>query len=537
MAAYTVKLPDVGEGIAQAEIVSWHVAVGDRIREDDVIAEIMTDKATVELPSPVAGTIAWLGGEVGDILSIGADLLRIETSIETSLETSVAVPVAGASDIGAPSSECETSEPTISADPLLAKPQIGSGPLSLASVMQAGGKLPAEPEIPSAHHVRAQAAPAVRERARRLGIELSSLRGSGPGGRVIHHDLDDAIMKRRDLTRDAKSSGEPRDGAPSSATPTAQPQASFRSPDELGAPAGLGAHARSPVAESSARFRVLDSHLMERDHAPQVERIKIIGLRRNIAERMQLSKRRIPHFTYVEEIDVTELERLRQQLNSSTDDRFKGSPRNQGVSPVNEPEADFAGGLESKPTSNPTSTQTSDRIKLTVLPFIMRAVVKGLVAYPQMNARFDDDAGVLERHSDIRLGIAVQTAKGLMVPVVKGMRTLDLWESAAEVSRLAQLARSSKIKIEDLVGSTITITSLGTLGGIMSTPVINYPEVAVIGVNKIVERPVYLEGALVPRKIMNLSSSFDHRVIDGADAAAFIQAIKGLLETPALLFV
>jgi 2-oxoisovalerate dehydrogenase E2 component (dihydrolipoyl transacylase) len=323
----------------------------------------------------------------------------------------------------------------------------------------------------------------VRERARRMGFDLMQLRGSGPGGRIVHEDLDDAMLQRRDFNRGNKPPDEP----PNSAL--------------------------------------------------QIERIKIIGLRRNIAERMQLSKRRIPHFTYVEEVDVTELERLRQQLNSSPGDGSTASLSHQAVSLVGKPVSAFAADPSVNPAANPAADQYGGRIKLTVLPFVMRAVVKAIASYPQMNARFDDDAGVLERYSDVRLGIAVQTAKGLMVPVVKGMRTFDLWESAVEVARLSELARTSKIKIEDLVGSTITLTSLGTSGGIMSTPVINYPEVAVVGVNKIVVRPVYVEGQLVPRKIMNLSSSFDHRVIDGADAAAFIQAVKALLESPALLFI
>lgn len=443
MAAYTVKLPDVGEGIAQAEIVAWHVVVGDPIHEDQVIAEIMTDKATVELPSPIDGVITWLGGEVGDILSVGADLLRIETK-------SVATPA---------------DEPATQSHDALPE---SDDPRSLVR-----------------QPVRALAAPAVRDRARRMAIELDSVTGSGPGGRITHQDLDEAITK-------------PCEPAPSSSARLAVGEAL------------VGGEAHPAGARSGAK-----------DVAPEVERIKIIGLRRNIAERMQLSKRRIPHFTYVEEVDVTELERLRQQLNSSPGNSAIGFPGSQGVDPVGSPANDQLGG----------------RIKLTVLPFVMRAVLKALALHPQMNARFDDDAGVLERYSEVRLGIAVQTAKGLMVPVVKGMRTLDLWESAAEVTRLSELARTSKIKIEDLIGSTITITSLGPLGGIASTPVINYPEVAVIGVNKIVERAVYVERELVPRKIMNLSSSFDHRVIDGADAAAFIQVIKSLLETPALLFV
>ena len=487
---YTVKLPDVGEGIAQAEIVAWRVAVGDPIREDEVIAEIMTDKATVELPSPIDGVISWLGGEVGDILSVGADLLRIETSV------------------AAPAPFATPATPATFATP-------ASAPV--VSDTERG--------MSSGQHVRGQAAPAVRERARRMAVDLASLRGTGPGGRIVHQDLDEAILKRRDFNRGAQSLNESREVVPA---PTNIDTVAQRSSNMLASP-GASPKPDAAVSQgqplSSERLAVAEAHPIDRDAAPGIERIKIIGLRRNIAERMQLSKRRIPHFTYVEEVDVTELERLRQQLNVSFRDH-SSAPLNEQVS-----------GPLGNTAGNTADDQWSRRIKLTVLPFIMRAVVKAIASHPQMNARFDDDAGVLERYSDVRLGIAVQTSKGLMVPVVKGMRTLDLWESAAEVARLSELARTSKIKIEDLVGSTITVTSLGTLGGIVSTPVINYPEVAVIGVNKIVERPVYVEGQLVPRKIMNLSSSFDHRVIDGADAAAFIQFIKGLLETPALLFV
>ena len=555
MAAYTVKLPDVGEGIAQAEIVAWHVVVGDPIHEDQVIAEIMTDKATVELPSPIDGVITWLGGEVGDILSVGADLLRIETkSAATPAYTTASEPddglfVGGASDgvasdrvsgdvsgdrvsgdvvsdgvsdggisddrlsddlapvgadmidlnappVGEHTAAAELSSITVFPREVIAaidrQPFASDSLGSDIALVTVGAIAKPEPRSLVGQPVRALAAPAVRDRARRMAIDLESLTGSGPGGRVTHQDLDEAITKPRGPVPPSSARlavGETRADREAHPVDAVHPAGEARSGGE--------------------------------DVAPEIERIKIIGLRRNIAERMQLSKRRIPHFTYVEEVDVTELERLRQQLNSSLGNRTAGFPDGQGVGAV----------------SGPSNDDLSGRIKLTLLPFIMRAVVKALALHPQMNARFDDDAGVLERYSEVRLGIAVQTVKGLMVPVVKGMRTLDLWESAAEVTRLSELARTSKIKIEDLIGSTITITSLGPLGGIASTPVINYPEVAVIGVNKIVERPVYVERKLVPRKIMNLSSSFDHRVVDGADAAAFIQAIRSLLETPALLFV
>ena len=478
--AYIVKLPDVGEGIAQAEIVAWHVSVGDAVREDDVIVEIMTDKATVELPSPVSGVIGWLGATVGDILSVGADLIRIETDEEVPVSairpSTVNVPGAAkaqpAQSVAAVELETVPSGPVFTdhfdsgsavSDAVVADPVVSDAVVSdavvLGSLVGAGASISSstsgESNVESSARERSLAAPAVRDRAQRLGVNLARLTGTGPDRRIVHRDIDEILLQ----------------GHKGKSLATSAPSAAFAS--------------HSPSSK------------VDEDPVSDIARTKVIGLRRNIAERMQLSKRRIPHFTYVEEIDVTEVERLRGQLNSGA----------------------------------------TDRTKLTVLPFIMRAVVKAIASHPQMNGRFDDEAGVIELHRHVRLGIAVQTTKGLMVPVVKDMHTLDLWQSAAEVSRLSQLARTSKIKIEELIGSTITISSLGSLGGIMATPIINYPEVAVVGVNKIVERPVYISGELVPRKMMNLSSSFDHRVIDGADAADFIQTIKGLLETPALLFL
>ncbi len=446
MGDYTVKLPDVGEGIAEAEIVEWHVAVGDVVREDDVMAEIMTDKATVELPSPVSGVVTWLGAEAGDVLAVGADLVRITTGV--SLAEPVESSIAGQ----------EVHEERDAEDPQAISPIVSSRPDSSVISLPTHER----PLTPTVDH-KPLAAPAIRDRAQRLDIDLAGVAGTGPAGRITHGDIDALLIGRSTgIAHDTRTRTLPVSTLPSSTLPSSTgPSTTMASP------------------------------------ADEVERIKIIGLRRNIAERMQLAKRRIPHFTYVEEVDVTELERLRVELNS----------------------------------------QHLDRVKLTVLPFIIRAVVEAIGTYPQMNARFDDEAGIVERHSEVRLGIAVQTPKGLMVPVVKNAGSLDLWESAAEVARLSELARTAKIKIDELVGSTITITSLGALGGVMSTPVINHPEVAIIGPNKIVERPVYIERELAARKMMNLSSSFDHRVIDGADAAAFIQTIKRLLETPALLFL
>jgi 2-oxoisovalerate dehydrogenase E2 component (dihydrolipoyl transacylase) len=421
---YVVKLPDVGEGIAEAELVEWHVAVGDEIAEDQPIADVMTDKATVELPSPVSGRIAKLGAEAGEVIAIGSDLVWIDT------------------DGAAEAPDVVVDEPaTMPAEAI--EPTVSEAAPEPQSLERGDGDEPAPPD-PSSPGGAALAAPAVRRRATDLGIALASVTGSGPDGRIVHADLDRLLSDR------------------AAATPGRQI-----------------ATAPTPVIDD-------------------VEDVKVIGLRRNIAQRMQESTRRIPHFTYVEAVDVTDLERLRTELNQN----HEGS-----------------------------------RPRLTLLPLLMRAVVIAVGEFPQMNARFRDDEGVVERHRAVHLGIATQTAKGLMVPVVDHAEGDDVWSLAAEVARLSAAARDGTVTLEELHGSTITITSLGALGGVVTTPVINYPEVAIIGVNKIVIQPVFADGAWLPRQTMNLSSSFDHRVVDGWEAAQFIQRIKALLETPALLFV
>lgn len=419
MSEYTVKLPDVGEGVAEAEIVEWHVAVGDKVEEDDAIVDVMSDKATIELPSPVTGTVRWLAGDVGDVIAVGANLVQIEVDDGAA---------AGSNSVAAPSVADDGPEDAALSPPSGLEPVIADPPPTAAAVSRAGES-------------RATAAPAVRARARDIGVELDALEGTGPDGRITHGDLDAFLTS-------TTSVGQVRPIAPTG--------------DDT------------------------------------VEDVKVTGLRRNIAERMQASKRRIPHFTYVEEVDVTEVERLRRELN---DARSEQQP------------------------------------KLSLLPFLMRAVVLAVREHPGMNARFLDEEGVVRRHRAVHLGIAVQTDRGLMVPVVKHAGDLDLWASAGEVARLSAAARTTKITLDELSGSTITITSLGALGGVVSTPVINAPEVAIVGVNKMVDRPMYVGDTLVRRQIMNLSSSFDHRVIDGADAAAFVQTIRRLLETPAMLFV
>ena len=486
IAEYTVKLPDVGEGIAQAEIVEWHVAIGDTISEDDVLVEVMTDKATVELPSPVGGVITWFAANAGDMLAVGADLVKIDVTDTDTYNTDTDTyntdvydtdrRAAATPDTATPDTvvgDGPGGEPAASAPMHLDVPATTEAKVAVDSPVAAPAAVDAATPVRSAAAEspvgRPLAAPAVRQRAHELGIDLASIKGTGPDGRVVHRDLDTRLTKAH-VPPAAGATNRTSKNPTSTATDTAT-VTDLR-------PTLRGAH--DVVATNDV-----------------VERIKIIGLRRNIAERMQLSKARIPHFTYVEEIDVTELEHFRRQLNDQPN---------------------------------------RATLKLTVLPLLMRALVHAIGEYPQMNARFDDDAGVVERHTAVHLGIAVQTPRGLMVPVVKNAQARDIWDCAAEVARLSEAARTSKVKIQDLVGSTITITSLGALGGIVSTPVINYPEVAIVGVNKIVERPTYCDGVIVPRKIMNLSSSFDHRIIDGVDAAGFVQAIRRLLETPALLF-
>jgi 2-oxoisovalerate dehydrogenase E2 component (dihydrolipoyl transacylase) len=427
MGIHVIKMPDIGEGIAEVELVGWHVKPGDAIVEDQPLADVMTDKATVEIPSPVHGKVLALGGQVGDVMAVGAELIRIEVEGEGNV-------AAGAAQVVA-----RSAAPVPAAAPA-PEPAAAPPPQAEAAPSPQRRPMPAPAPQPRAPGERPIASPAVRRRAWELGIELQFVPGSGSGGRILHEDLD-AWLTRRE-------------------TP----------------PAG--------------GLRLVERH--------DEQQVQIIGLRRKIAQKMQEAKRRIPHFTYVEEIDVTELEALRAQLNER-----HGTARGH----------------------------------LTLLPLLARAVVLALRDFPQINARFDDDAGIVTRYGAVHLGVATQTDGGLMVPVVRHAEARDPWASGAEIARLAEAARSGKAAREELTGSTLTITSLGALGGIVTTPVINYPEVAIVGVGRIVERPVIRGGQVVARKLINLSSSFDHRVVDGADAARFIQAVRGLLECPALLFV
>jgi 2-oxoisovalerate dehydrogenase E2 component (dihydrolipoyl transacylase) len=435
MGEHTIKLPDVGEGVAEAELVEWQVKIGDLVREDTVLAAVMTDKATVEIPSPVEGEIVWLGAEIGDTLAVGSPIIRIKTAGDGEATESEAEP--------APAEPPGEKAPAASPfDAAKAKPA------NKKKVAPANEKPSAPVEPPSKSPVtrasRAEgekpvASPAVRLRAREAGIDLRRVPGSGPAGRIVHEDVDAFL----------RAEGAPQPGA-------------------------------------------------ARKQDNSVEEVRIVGLRRRIAEKMALAKSRIPHITYVEEVDVTALEELRAALNAS---------------------------------------RKSERAKLTLLPFLIQAMVVAIRDQPELNAHFDDDAGVVHRYGGIHVGIAAQTDAGLVVPVLRHAEARDLWDAAAEVNRLAEAARAGTATREELSGSTITITSLGAMGGVVTTPVINHPEVAIIGVNKIMMRPVWDGSAFQPRKMMNLSSSFDHRIIDGWDAARFIQRIKALLETPAMIFI
>jgi len=441
MTEHVIRLPDVGEGVAEAELVEWHVKIGDLVREDAILAAVMTDKATVEIPSPVEGEIVWLGAEIGDVVAVGSDLVRLKVRGEDNSS-----PPTGA--LVAPRAKAPAAETAESAR--LAKRPIDdsfeSGPAATALPESATGRPTRTAPFrqfargaPRPEGEKPLTAPAVRLRAREAGVDLRQVPGTGPAGRITHEDLDAFFAQGPGMAR----------------APGLQPRTA-------------------------------------------VEDIKVVGLRRRIAEKMSISNSRIPHITYVEEVDVTGLEELRATLNKK---------------------------------------KRHDQPKLTLLPFLMRAMVRAIVEQPNLNALFDDEAGVVHQHAGVHIGIAAQTPAGLMVPVVKHAEALDLWGCGAEVSRLAEAAKNGTATRDELSGSTITITSLGTMGGVVTTPIINHPEVAIIGVNKMMVRPIWDGSAFIPRKMMNLSSSFDHRVVDGFDAALFVQRIKTLLETPALIFM
>ncbi|TPG93065.1 2-oxo acid dehydrogenase subunit E2 [Pseudomonas caspiana] len=422
MGTHVIKMPDIGEGIAEVELSVWHVKVGDMVVEDQVLADVMTDKAMVDIPSPVNGKVIALGGVPGEVMAVGSILISIE--------------VEGAGNVKESAQPAPVKEAPVAAPKVV--PAVESKPVAAAAPRAAVCQ---GPMVAREADERPLASPAVRKHALDLGIQLRLVRGTGPAGRVLHEDLDAYL-----------------------------------------------AQGQQPQSTAAAAYAQRNDE----------EQIPVIGMRRKIAQRMQDATQRAAHFSYVEEIDVTAVEELRAHLNEK---------------------------------------HGATRGKLTLLPFLVRALVVALRDFPQINARYDDEAQVITRLGAVHVGIATQADIGLMVPVVRHAETRSLWDSAQEISRLATAARNGKASRDELSGSTITLTSLGALGGIVSTPVLNLPEVAIVGVNKIVERPMVVKGQIVIRKMMNLSSSFDHRVVDGMDAAQFIQAIRGLLEQPATLFV
>lgn len=418
MGIASILLSDVGEGVAEAELIEWHVAVGDVVAEDQVLCVVMTDKAAVEVPSSELGKVIWLGAEVGDVVAVGAELVRLEVSGEQMKTSST-------ESRNVTSGATKTPESTT-------KP--ATQPNRSVSVPAVPEQYPGANGYTNAN--RPLAAPSVRRRAKEAGIDLKTIQGSGPAGRITHSDIDNYSTAH--------------------------------------APRG----SRAPNTKT--------------------ENIKITGLRKTIAERMEVANSRIPHITIVEEVDIESLETLREELNE---------------------------------------THAQKRVKLTLLPFVMKAIVEAVREQPDMNAHYDDAAGVLTRFGGVHIGIATQTDRGLLVPVIRHCESNNLWDNAKKVLQLAEQARQGDARREDLSGSTITITSLGPLGGIVTTPIINHPEVAIIGINKIAIRPHWDGQQFLPRRKVNISCSFDHRIIDGWDAAILVKKLKTLLETPALLFV
>ncbi len=432
MGEHVIKLPDVGEGVAEAELVEWMVEIGANVREDQVLAAVMTDKATVEIPSPVEGKILWRGGDIGEIISVGSPLIRLEVDGAGNVKPGDApaeAPKPAAKEAKAPE-EKPKAEPKPA--PKAERPKTNGAANGAAAPLAA---------VPRAEGEKPLASPAVRNRAAEAGVDLRRVPGTGPAGRISHEDLD-AFM----------------------------------------ASGGEGAVARG--AGYARNMTVTD--------------VPMIGLRRKIAEKMEAANARIVPITYVDEVDVTALEDLRSELNAS---RKEGRP------------------------------------KLTMLPFLMRAMVKAVADQPHLNSIYDDEAGVIHQHGGVHIGVAAQTPNGLMVPVARHCEARDIWDCASEVARLSEAAKNGKASRDELSGSTITITSLGAMGGIVTTPVINHPEVAIVGVNKMQVLPRWNGSEFIPKKIMNLSSSFDHRVVDGWDAAVFVQRIKALLENPAMIFI
>lgn len=441
MGIYSIRLPDVGEGVAEAELVEWNVKIGDTVLEDDVIGAVMTDKAAVEIPTSVTGTVIWLGGQIGDIVAVGAELIRLDVDGDGNMQAEDPGPKTQT----LPDNDAKSATGNESSSSAVAGQQThtdtrSSNPDTPTTTHQSDAqKNPAtdEPKQSLPTDRKPLAAPSVRKRARDMGIDLRSVSGTGPSSRVVHEDLDKHATHQ--------------------------------------STAGKG---RAPNTD--------------------IKEIRMVGLRRLIANKMSQAKRNIPHITIVEEIDVTGLEQTREELNASYE---------------------------------------TEKGKLTLLPFVMKAMTEAVRLQPVINSHYDDEAEIIRQYGAVHIGIATQTDNGLMVPVVKHCETRSLWDSANEVARLAAACRDGKASREELGGSTITLSSLGPLGAVATTPIINHPEVAIVGINKIVTRPHWDGQQFIPRDMMNISCSFDHRVVDGWDAAVMVQKLKTLLEKPAMLLV
>lgn len=429
MGLYVFRLPDIGEGVAEAEIVEWYVKIGDKIEEDQTLVDVMTDKATVDITSPVSGVVVAVHGNIGDQAAVGSTLVELEVEGTGNVDQAEQVDVPETQAVEPSDKEAEE-EP---------QSEFSSESSNPRKSEYRGGQVSADRYPLRNPGDDPLAAPATRKRAYELGIPLQFVPGTGPGGRITPDDLQSYIEQ-----------------------------------------GGAG-----PVQSGHAKRTTVTEQ-------------KVIGLRRKIAEKMQDAKQRIPHFGFVEAFDLTELENLRKALNA---ERGEDTP------------------------------------KLTLLPFFMKAVAQLQSEFPEINARYDDEAGILYKYDGVHIGIAAQTPQGLMVPVVRHVESLNLWDCARELSRVTKAAREGTAARDELSGSTITLTSLGVLGGISATPIINAPEVAIIGPNKLEERPVVRDGQMVIRTMMNVSSSFDHRIVDGHDAASFIQRLKRLIERPTLIFL
>lgn len=414
------KLPDLGEGVVEAEIVAWHVRPGEEVRVDQPLVDVMTDKATVTIPSGLVGRVLKTHGSVGETIAVGAELVSFDTA---------PVPLVHVAEASAVVAATSSRPATIA----VVQPQ-SELPLTLPLVQRAASPIDATDPLPNP-----QASPAVRRRARELQIDLLHVQGTGPAGRITHGDID--------------------------------------------------VYLRTETAPAVPPPRTYGSHTTE---------IQMVGMRRRIAEKMVVSNTQIPHFSYIEEVDITELESLRDHLNAN---RTGGQP------------------------------------KLTYLPFIMLSVARALGRFPQLNAHYDDKREVITRYEAVHLGIATQTDRGLCVPVVQHAEAMDLWQSASEMRRITEAARNHSISRDELTGSTFTVTSLGRMGGLAATPIINHPEVAILGINKAMDRPAVHRGQIAIRRLLHLSGSFDHRVVDGADGATFIQGVKEYLEHPATIFI